>query len=263
MRNANRLFACAIICSSIAPVWAQEGEHAGHTAAVPPNPVQTLTETPHDAMPGMDHGAMDMTPAEDTSHAGHNMHKDVTTPPGPDAMPAMDHSAHDMSTMPAPTDLRDPHAYADGYDFSQFPMRHHDHNIRSSLIRVDRFEAVRESENTSAIYDLQAMYGGNYDRVVVKADGSIDDREIKQASTELLWSHAVATFWNSELGLRYDAGEGPNRSWLAAGFQGLAPYWFELDATAYLGQQGRAAASFQAEYEILHPKMDHTATRGI
>jgi len=32
---------------------------------------------------------------------------------------------------------------------------------------------------------------------------------------------------------------------------GLAPYWFELDAAAYLGAGGRTALRFEAEYELL------------
>lgn len=171
--------------------------------------------------------------------------KDLSAPP------AVDHSAHGSSAMPAPSDLRDPHAYSGGYDFSQFPMRHEDHGIPYSLLRADRFEAVHAGRDTFATYDLQGTYGGNFDRVVVKAEGDIDKRELKEASTELLWSHAAASFWNSQLGLRHDSGEGPNRSWIAAGLQGLAPYWFELDATAYLGEQGRTALNIEAEYELL------------
>jgi copper resistance protein B len=33
--------------------------------------------------------------------------------------------------------------------------------------------------------------------------------------------------------------------------QGLAPYWFTIEATAYAGDQGRTAARFRAEYELL------------
>ena len=41
------------------------------------------------------------------------------------------------------------------------------------------------------------------------------------------------------------------RSWAAFGVQGLAPYWFEIEATAYVGDGGRTAARFRAEYELL------------
>jgi copper resistance protein B len=157
----------------------------------------------------------------------------------------MDHGAAPSSG------LRDPHDYAEGYDFSQFPMRHEGGEIKYGTLRVDRLEAVRAGGNTIASYDLQAGYGGDFERALFKSEGDIDSGELDEASTELLWSHAVAAFWNTQLGLRYDSGEGPNRSWLAAGIQGLAPYWFEVDATAYVGEDGRTALNLEAEYELL------------
>jgi copper resistance protein B len=32
--------------------------------------------------------------------------------------------------------------------------------------------------------------------------------------------------------------------------QGLAPYWFEVEATAYVGASGRTHARFEVEYEL-------------
>jgi copper resistance protein B len=51
--------------------------------------------------------------------------------------------------------------------------------------------------------------------------------------------------------VRYDSGEGPNRGWLAFGVQGLAPYWFETDISAYLGEGGRTALRIETDYELL------------
>ena len=76
--------------------------------------------------------------------------------------------------------------------------------------------------------------------------------KLQDARTELLWGHAIAPFWDSQLGVRYDSGgSAPVRKWLALGVQGLAPYWFELDAAAYLGEDGRTALRLGGEYEIL------------
>jgi copper resistance protein B len=33
--------------------------------------------------------------------------------------------------------------------------------------------------------------------------------------------------------------------------QGIAPYWFELDLSAYVGSEGRTALRLEAEYELL------------
>jgi copper resistance protein B len=51
--------------------------------------------------------------------------------------------------------------------------------------------------------------------------------------------------------VRHDAGEGPSRTWAALGVQGLAPYKFEVEATAYVGASGRSMATLAAEYDTL------------
>src|SRR3546814_1907036 len=38
---------------------------------------------------------------------------------------------------------------------------------------------------------------------------------------------------------------------LAFGVKGLAPYWFEVDVTSYVGPSGRTALALKAEYDIL------------
>lgn len=160
----------------------------------------------------------------------------------------MDHGA--MADA-APSEPRDPHAYSGGYDFSQFPMRHEMGELKLGSLRVDRLESVSSRRNTFTRYDLQAWYGGAFDRAVLKAEGDYDNSKLEKASTELLWSHAVAPYWDRQLGLRYDSGIEPDRTWLALGIQGLAPYWFEVNATGYLGEEGRTALNLKAEYELL------------
>ena len=218
----------------------------------------------HSTMPGMDHGAM---PGQQQNSIPGGM--DHNTTHGTDhgsAAPMSDSGMTDMSGMnhgsmqggSAPADARDPHAYSGGYTLDSGPyvmpgprqLRLADEHNFGSLL-VDRLEAVRTSDNTAAAYDLQAWYGRDYDRVVFKAEGDYDNGDFEEAGTELLWGHAVAAYWDSQLGLRYDSGEGPDRTWLAFGMQGLAPYWFEVDATVYIGDEGRTALNVEAEYELL------------
>jgi copper resistance protein B len=63
--------------------------------------------------------------------------------------------------------------------------------------------------------------------------------------------------------VRHDSGEGPNRNWLAFGVEGLAPYWFHVEATLYIGESSRTALRFDASYEmsltqrlILQPRIE-------
>ncbi len=183
-------------------------------------------------MPGMDHGNM-----------GHGAPASMEAAAG--GM-GMDHGS--MQGGPPPADARDPNAYSGGY--ARGPLQLGDEHRFGSLL-VDRFESVSARDNTSAEYELQAWYGTTYDRAVLKAEGEVDGGKLHDARTELLWGHAVAAYWDTQLGVRHDSGVKPERKWLAFGIQGLAPYWFELDATAYVGEQGRTALRLDAEYELL------------
>jgi len=229
MRNRVALFALVMAGLMVSPVWAQEQErqdpHAGHRMSSP-------------AMP---------------ANQGSDAVEQEGGMPGMNGASGMDMGTMDMGSMQGgspPPDARDPHAYAEGYDFGPMKLRLADTHSLGALL-VDNLEAVRSDGNSSAAYDLQAWYGRTYDRAVLKAEGDYDDGEVKEARTELLWGHAVAAFWDTQLGLRHDSGEGPNRNWLAFGVQGLAPYWFEVEATGYLNEKGKLSARFEAEYDLL------------
>lgn len=221
------------------PVWSQSGmDHSGHdmhSGSMPDSSMKKPAEMPQkDTQKNM--GSMEQSSG------------------------AMDHGEMNMQGGPAPADARDPHAYSGGHTLESGPyalpggrqLRLADEQYFPSLL-VDRLEAVRAPGNTSSAYDFQARIGKDYDRLVVKAEGAVDAGKVQEASTELLWGHSIATFWDTQLGVRYDSGTGPgpDRGWLAFGVQGLAPYWFEVDATAYVGNNGRTAVGIQAEYELL------------
>jgi copper resistance protein B len=213
----------------------------------------------------MDHGAMqDM--GSDSEHGSmpgmgfameHGAKPDVAMEGGaavPEdaSMQGMNHEAAAMQGGSAPSDARDPHAYSGGQDFGPIPRPRlaDEHNFGSLLI--DRLEYAESNDNSFSAYDLQGWFGRDYDRAVLKAEGEVDDGELHEGHTELLWGHAIAAYWDTQLGLRYDSGEiGPNRTWLAFGVQGLAPYWFEVDVAGYLGEEGRTALRLEAEYELL------------
>lgn len=151
----------------------------------------------------------------------------------------------------APADARDPHAYSGGYGFRPTPRLKMADEYYMSGLMVNRLERGQNSSAMFNTYDLQGFVGKDYERLVLKAEGEVAEGKLHEARTELLWSHAVDAYWNTQLGARQDSGVAPGRSWLAFGVQGLAPYWFEVDATAYVGEQGRTAVRLGAEYELL------------
>jgi copper resistance protein B len=118
-------------------------------------------------------------------------------------------------------------------------------------VMLNRFEQSHSSQPSSTAYEMVAIYGQPLNRAVLKSDGLLAQGTLQEARTELLWGHAVDAFWDSQLGLRVDSGVRTNRNWLAFGVQGIAPYWFNVEVTAYLGENGHSALRMAAEYDVL------------
>ena len=176
----------------------------------------------------------------------------------PETEPAVtDHSAMTMGTETPPVGARDPHAYSGGFTQTEGPFtlpnaEHSMHGVQEPIVSIhgDRFEYDPDAESTD--YELQAWRGTSFDRFIIKSEGSFAAKADYSNQTEMLWGHGISAFWDTELGLRVDSSsEGKNRQWLAAGVQGMAPYWFKLDFTAYLGTQGQSEITFNSEYELL------------
>lgn len=157
----------------------------------------------------------------------------------------------------AQDDARDPHAYSAGYtqtdasyslpnaEPSHMEITHYVSSILGERLEYDTDERRGD-------YAIRAWHGTSFNRAVLKTEGSFTQGDTYENSTQLLWGRAIAPFWDSLLGVRVDTrSEGKNRSWIAAGLQGLAPYWFDLDATAFVGTQGETEFVLNAEYDLL------------
>jgi copper resistance protein B len=118
------------------------------------------------------------------------------------------------------------------------------------MVLFDQFEARHIDGDNAANLELHAWYGNDYDKAWFKAEGDIALGRY-EGRTELLLDRVFKRWWNLQAGVRHDFEAGPSRSWLAMGVQGLAPYWFEIEATAYVGDAGRTALRFSGEYELL------------
>jgi copper resistance protein B len=234
-RNKMHWAVTAVLMLGVSFAWAQEPS------------AQDMKDGAMGSMPGMSQGQMNQAPMRGMNSGG----KPGAAQDMGQNMSNMNMGATSMQGGSAPPDARDPNAYSDGYNFGPIPRPHmaDEHSFGSLL--MERFEQISTHNNSSTEYDLQAWYGLDYDRAVLKAEGEIDGGKLQDARTELLWSHAVAPYWDTQLGMRLDGGNGPSRNWLAFGVQGLAPYWFETEATGYVGDKGRTALRLATSYELL------------
>jgi copper resistance protein B len=100
-------------------------------------------------------------------------------------------------------------------------------------------------------WDVAGWVGGDVDRLWLRDEGEHVAGSRVANQLELLWGHAVAPWWDLVAGLRQDTGPGPARTYAALGVQGLAPQWFDVEATAYVGERGQAGVKLQADYQWL------------
>ena len=206
---------------------------------------------------GMDHSQM--------NHAGDDRVQDAKPAPQ-QGKPSMDHSmgqamggmggmGHDMKMGPMqggspPPDARDPDAYAEGTSFAHLPGNEMNDEMRFGRILLDKFEYAKGDGEHGQNLDAEAWYGNDYNKAWFKAEGERRGGHLQSLRTEALWDRTFATFWSTQLGVRHDSGGGDSRNWLAFGVRGLAPYWFDTEATAYWSG-GRLAARFNVRYELL------------
>jgi copper resistance protein B len=193
--------------------------------------------------------------AEDPAHAGHEQH-----PPAQELTP-QGHQGHEQAQAEAnsePTESENGHVAPD-------PPQHPMHEMSSermielmqmeddapfSLLLFDELE-WHEKNNVDAVHwDAEGWYGTDYNKVWLRSEGNGIEREY-QGLAELFWDRIVGRWWHAQAGVRHDFGVGPSRDWIGLGVQGLAPHWFEVEATLYFGEQSRTAARFSGEVELL------------
>lgn len=141
--------------------------------------------------------------------------------------------------------------YSDGLDYGSMPGMDMVDDTALGMLRFDQLEAFHGREAHGQRWDMQGWYGNDIDKLWLRSEGERTQDGLEDGDVELLWSHTTTAFWNTQLGIRHDIGEGPERTWVAFGVEGLAPYFLDVAATLYAGPSGRTAARLRVEYELL------------
>ncbi len=118
-------------------------------------------------------------------------------------------------------------------------------------IMLDQIETRDVGGDNTLSWDGEGWLGKDLEKIWFKTDGERTAGSTDEAEFQFLYSKAIARYWDFQVGVRHDFDPSPSRSWAAIGINGLAPYFFEIDAAAFIGESGRTALRFQAEYELL------------
>lgn len=118
-------------------------------------------------------------------------------------------------------------------------------------LMVDQLEWRDAEGGNPLVWDADAWLGHDLNKLWFKTEGERVKGKTETAELQALYSRALDPYWDFQVGLRHDFKPELNRDWLALGFKGLAPYWFEVDASLFAGGNGQIAGRLQAEYELM------------
>lgn len=220
----------------------------------------------HSAMPGMDSPPQALPAMPGMDMQDHSQHG--AAPQGADAGMEMTGTALPAGDAPAPPPPRD--HYAD----RQFPgeemKRAQEQMMREQgartvyqvMLNLAEYQA-REGRD-GYHWDGEAFVGGDINRLWLKSKGEGAFREgIESAEVQALYSHAIGPYFNLQAGVRQDFGPGPDRTYATVGFEGLAPYMFEVEGALFLSSKGDLLGRLESYYDqritqrlILQPRVE-------
>ena len=246
---------CALTVASTASA---QDPHAGHgqpakpTAKPIPQPAQ-----PQPAKP----------PAQPQPEVSKPQSADQTPASKPAAAPAMKempatgaegHSAHGATPAASSDTAQEPKEpippISDADRAAAFPPGLGGHAVHDRAINYmflfDQLE-WQGSDDGGASLDYLSWIGGDRNRIWIRSEMESERSRLENAFVDVLYGRPIARWWDVVAGVRQDFRPGPGRTWIGGGLQGVAPYWFEVEATAYVGEGGRTHARFEIEYELL------------
>ena len=116
-------------------------------------------------------------------------------------------------------------------------------------IMIEQLETRITDGDDPTVLEGTVWIGKDLEKLVIKIDAEQVKNETEELELQALYSRAVDPYWDFQIGIRQDQKPAPNKNWLALGFQGVAPYWFEIDSTLFIGEKDQVGLRFTAEYE--------------
>jgi len=234
-------------------------QHQGHSSMTMPMPAEPA-QAPQPAKPAPKPAAKPK-PAQKPSAEKPVDHSAMDHSTMDHSQMQMDHSTMDHSQMqmgdaqPAAGALRTPIPVLTDADREAARPPAHDHPVHDNTVHskvlFNRLEAFDAQHGNGLAWEAQAWIGTDTDKLWLRSEGERVDNRTESSDLEVMYGRPIARWWDVVGGVRHDFKPGPSQDWAAIGVVGVAPYKFEVEATAYIGASGRTAARIEAEYELL------------
>lgn len=225
--------------------------HAGHAMPAPravPDPhaghTMSSSAAPADPHAGHQMPAATPGPAAADPHAGHLMPASAPTGadlPVGDAPPPTSPGVAAADALFGATDM----------DAARKVLRSEHGGARLSKTMVDLFEVRPNSGPDAYAWEGEFRFGGDFHRFVLKSEGEGEfGHELEEAEVQALYSRAMGPYFDLQAGVRQDFQPRPRRTYATVGFEGLAPYWFEVEGALFLSNKGDLSARLEGAYDL-------------
>jgi copper resistance protein B len=119
---------------------------------------------------------------------------------------------------------------------------------RSVMFNLAEYQARARSDGYR--WEGAARIGGDINKLIIKTEGEGSfGGELDDAETQLLYSRAIAPYFDLQVGVRYDIKPNPSRTYAVVGIEGIAPFWFDVDAQLFLSNKGDVLARLEGYYD--------------
>jgi copper resistance protein B len=118
-----------------------------------------------------------------------------------------------------------------------------------SKVMADLFEYRTGDSEDGYRWDGEAWVGGDIHRLVAKSEGE-GAADLESAEVQILYSRAISPYFDARAGLRYDFEPSSNRTYAAVALEGVAPYWFDVDAALFLSDRGELLGRLEGSYDL-------------
>ena len=123
------------------------------------------------------------------------------------------------------------------------------------FVLAEKFEIAPVFEERTLTINGIGWYGNDRTRLWARVESEVNTVDFAgEAELELSYGKLVTPFFDRLIGIRIDHNwghESATRALLGAGFQGLAPNWFEVGAFAFISQDGDLSARLEGAYDVL------------
>lgn len=196
---------------------------------------------------------MPAVPAGSDPHAGHRM--PAADPHAGHAMSAPMTGAQlpvgDAPAPPAATDhLADKVFDTDRMAQAREGLRLEHGGMRLSRTMIDRLEWRPAAGRDVYAWDAEFRYGGDLHRVVIRTEGEGRRGDLEHAEVQALYARAIGPYFDLQAGVRQDLQPRPRRTYATVGFEGLAPYWFDVEGALFLSDTGDLSARLEGSYDL-------------